>query len=82
MYIVYILLCDDNTLYTGITTNIERRFKEHKEGKGSKYTRARKAVKIVYSKKCKNKSYALKHEAAIKRLTREEKNILISSLTF
>lgn len=79
MYTVYILLCGDNTLYTGITTDIKRRLLEHKEGKGSKYTRAKKAVKIVYTKKCRNKSYALKHEAAIKRLTRKEKDILISS---
>lgn len=78
MYTVYILLCSDNTLYTGITTNIKRRFQEHKAGKASKYTRARKAVKIVYSKKCRNKSYALKREAEIKRLTRAEKNNLIS----
>ena len=78
MYIVYILLCSDNTLYTGITTNIKRRLQEHKEGKGSKYTRARKAVKIVYTKKCRNKSYALKHEAAIKRLTKDKKIELIN----
>ena len=77
MYTVYILLCGDNTLYTGITTDVKRRLQEHKEGTGSKYTRAKKAVKIVYTKKCKNKSYALKHEAEIKRLTRKEKNILI-----
>ncbi|MFH1536940.1 MAG: GIY-YIG nuclease family protein, partial [Patescibacteria group bacterium] len=44
MYTVYILLCGDNTLYTGITTDIKRRLLEHKEGKGSKYTRAKKAV--------------------------------------
>ena len=79
MYTVYILLCGDNSLYTGITTDIKRRLLEHKEGKGSKYTHARKAVKIVYSKKCKNKSQALKLEAKIKQLTRKEKDILISS---
>ena len=77
MYFVYILLCADNTLYTGITKDLKRRFQEHQEGIGSKYTRARKAVKIVYSKKCRNKSFALKHEAKIKRLTRDEKNKLI-----
>ncbi|MBU0731811.1 GIY-YIG nuclease family protein [Patescibacteria group bacterium] len=78
MYSVYILLCSDNTLYTGIAQNIEKRFQEHKEGKGSKYTRARKAVKIVYSKRCRNKSYALKREAEIKRLTRKKKDELIN----
>ncbi|NQV13631.1 MAG: GIY-YIG nuclease family protein [Parcubacteria group bacterium] len=78
MYTVYILLCGDNTLYTGITTDIERRFQEHQEGKGSKYTRARQAVEIVYCKKYRDKSKASKREAEIKRLTREEKNDLIN----
>jgi len=75
---VYILLCGDNTLYTGITTSIERRFQEHKEGKGSKYTRARKAAKMVYSEEYRNKRGALKREAEIKRLTREQKLDLIN----
>ncbi|MBU0670636.1 MAG: GIY-YIG nuclease family protein [Patescibacteria group bacterium] len=78
MYTVYILLCGDNSLYTGIAKNVEKRFQEHKSGKGSKYTRAKKAVKIVYTKRCKNKGYALKHEAEIKRLSRKEKDILIN----
>ena len=78
MFTVYILLCGDNTLYTGIAKNVEKRFQEHREGKGSKYTRARKAVKIVYAKRCRNKSYALKREAEIKRLTRKEKDNLIN----
>lgn len=77
MYTVYILLCADNTLYTGITTDVERRFQEHQEGKGSKYTRARQAVEIVYCEKYRDKSKASKREAEIKRLTREEKNDLI-----
>ena len=77
MYTVYILLCGDNTLYTGITTNIERRLQEHQEGKGSKYTRARQAIKIVYCEKCRDKSKASKREAEIKCLTRKEKDTLI-----
>lgn len=77
MYIVYILLCGDHTLYTGITTNIKRRLQEHKEGKGSKYTRARQAVEMVYSEKYQNKREALKREAEIKRLTRKDKIDLI-----
>lgn len=77
MYTLYILLCRDNTLYTGITTDLERRFKEHKEGKGSKYTRARKVKKIVYTEKLKNKSAALKRELEIKKLTRDQKDALI-----
>ncbi|MBU1178699.1 GIY-YIG nuclease family protein [Patescibacteria group bacterium] len=78
MYTVYILLCGDNTLYTGITTNIERRLREHQEGKGSKYTRARNVVKMVYGEKCRNKRVALKREAEIKHLTREKKINLIN----
>ena len=78
MYIVYILLCSDNTLYTGITTNVERRFQAHKKGKGAKYTSARTVVRIVYTKRCRNKSYALKYEAQIKRLTRTQKDVLIN----
>lgn len=78
MYTVYILLCGDNTLYTGITTNIERRLQEHQEGKGSKYTRARNVVEMVYSEKHRNKREALKREAGIKRLTRKEKINLIN----
>ena len=49
MYFVYILECEDNTLYTGITTDVERRFKEHSEGKGGTYTRAKKVKKILYN---------------------------------
>lgn len=77
MYTVYILLCADSTLYTGIAKNVEQRFQEHQDGKGSKYTRAKKAVKIVYTRKCRNMSYALKREAEIKRLSRKEKDMLI-----
>ncbi len=79
MYTLYILLCKDNTLYTGITNDLERRFKEHKEGKASKYTRARKVKKIVYTEKLKNKSLALKREIEIKKLNRKQKDALIKN---
>ena len=77
MYFVYILKCKDGSLYTGITTNVERRFKEHKEGKGGAYTRAKKAIKILYTEKIKNRSKASKREAEIKKLRRAEKYALI-----
>lgn len=77
MYYVYILLCEDNSLYTGITNNLEKRFALHQAGKASHYTRAHKVVKIVYTRKCKNRSFALKREAAIKRLTKPQKLALI-----
>lgn len=77
MYFVYLIECKDKSLYTGITTNIERRFAEHKTGKGGNYTRARKAVKIVYTEKKLNRSTASKREAEIKNLSKSKKLNLI-----
>ena len=77
MYFVYILRCKDGTLYTGITTDLARRLAEHKSGKGSKYVRARRAGKIVYSEKKKNRSTASKREAEIKSWKRQKKLDLI-----
>lgn len=74
MYFVYILKCRDGTLYTGITTNLDRRVGEHNSlTKGAKYTRARRPVELVYSKKFRSRSNASKEEARIKSLTRAEK---------
>ena len=72
-WFVYILLCDDNTLYTGITTDLEKRLKEHQSGQGAKYTRSRGAKEIVYSKEYSNRSEATVREAELKKLTRVEK---------
>ena len=77
MDFVYIIKCSDNTLYTGYTTDITRRVKEHNEGKGAKYTRGRTPVELVYYEKKENKSSALKREYEIKQLTRKEKEDLI-----
>ena len=74
---MYILKCGDGSLYTGITTDVERRIKQHTEGKGAKYTRGKAPLKLVYKKRFKNRSLASKREAAIKKLTREEKIKLI-----
>jgi putative endonuclease len=79
MYFVYILECLDDSLYTGITTDVDRRFLEHKSGEGAKYTRVRGAKKIVYIEECENRSEASKREAAIKKLKREEKIELINN---
>lgn len=78
MYIVYILLCADDSLYTGITKNLERRFTRHVLGKASRYTRSHRPLKVVYTEVRLNKSLALKREGHIKRLTREEKLSLIA----
>lgn len=75
-YFVYILLCKDKSLYTGITTNIERRFMEHKKGLGGNYTRSHIALKIVYQERKKNRSTASKREAEIKKLTKRQKQDL------
>lgn len=80
MYFVYILKCEDNSLYTGITTNVERRFSEHLQGIGSRFTRARKAKQIVYTETCIDRSAASKRELAIKKLSREEKLALVATL--
>jgi len=78
MYYLYILECADKSLYTGITVDLERRVKEHNTSKlGSKYTRARRPVKLVYSKKFRNRSTASKAESKMKMLSREEKLELI-----
>ena len=74
MWIVYMLKCSDDTLYTGITTNIERRVSEHNTGKlWAKYTRARRPVELVYTSEFENRSEASKEESRIKKLTRTEK---------
>lgn len=79
MYFVYILKCNDGTLYTGVTTDLERRVKEHNSSKiGAKYTKARRPVKLVYTKEFEDRSKAQVEEARIKKLTREEKINIIS----
>ena len=74
---VYILRCGDDSLYTGITTNVEKRFVAHSTGKGAKYTRGRGPLELVYSEDCADHSAALKREIEIKSLPREEKLKLI-----
>lgn len=77
-WVVYILECSDNTLYTGITNNLEKRVDQHNNSpEGAKYTRARRPVKCVYSEIQKNRSDATKREFAIKKLSRTEKLKLI-----
>ena len=74
MYYLYLLECVDKTLYTGITVDLERRVKEHNSSeKGAKYTKLRRPVKVVFSRKFKNRSIASKQEALIKKLSRKEK---------
>ena len=78
MWYLYILRCKDNTLYTGITNDVEKRLEAHRAGKGAKYTRGRAPLELVYREECADHSAALKREAEIKKLTREQKNLLIA----
>lgn len=74
---VYILECDDDTFYTGYTTDLDRRLKEHNNGNGAKYTRGRTPVELIYSEAYASRSDAMRREAQIKDLSREEKERLI-----
>ena len=76
-YVVYILRCGDGSLYTGITTDLERRVAVHNSGKGGKYTRSRLPVELVYWEEHDTKENAMRREWAIKQLTRQEKLALI-----
>ena len=78
-WLCYILRCADNTLYCGITNDLEKRLAAHNEGTASKYTRARGPVKLVLAERCTDRSAALKREMAIKSLTRVKKLALIRS---
>lgn len=78
MYFLYILRCADRTFYTGITTDLERRLEEHNaSARGAKYTRGRRPVKLVYSRRFRTRSAASVAEAQVKLLSRLEKLALI-----
>ena len=76
---LYILRCGDGTLYTGITTDVEKRLEAHRSGKGAKYTRGRAPLELVYREDCGSHSDALKREVAVKKLPRRQKEDLIKS---
>ena len=78
-WVLYILRCKDGTLYTGITDDLERRLKAHREGKGAKYTRGRAPLTLCYTENCDNHSQALRRECAVKKLSRTEKEGMIQS---
>ena len=73
MWFVYVLLCNNKSLYTGYSDDPERRFLEHKEGKGGKYTRSFKPIKIIHLERYVTKQEALKREKQIKSWSREDK---------
>ncbi len=73
MWFVYILLCQDNSFYTGYSDNPEKRFLDHQNGKGAKYTKSHKPLKIIYREMFETKSEALKREIEIKSWPRSKK---------
>ncbi len=77
---VYIILCSDDSLYTGITTDVERRFGQHLTGTGAKYFRGRSPRQVVYCEGGHDRSSASRREAEIKKLRADDKRQLIASL--
>ncbi len=77
---LYILRCGDGSLYTGITTDVEKRLAVHRSGKGAKYTRGRGPLALVYREECASHSDALKRERQVKALPREEKLRMVKEL--
>lgn len=78
-YYTYIILTEKNTLYCGYTDNVEKRFQAHLDGRGAKYTRANKPIRVVYQKEFASKSEAMKEEARLKKLTHQEKLSIINT---
>lgn len=78
MYFTYILRCRDGSLYTGVTNDLKRRLDQHNRGKASRYTRSRLPARYVYIERRANKSDALKRECEIKRLSKKNKEKLVS----
>lgn len=81
-YFVYIILCSDNTYYTGITNNVDARILAHNTSKtGAKYTRGRRPVTLKFFENCGTKGDALKREVEIKKMSRSKKELLIKTLS-
>ena len=78
-WFLYLIRCENGGLYTGITTDVERRFEEHRSGdkKGSKYLRGKAHLKLVMKKRVGNRSMALKIEAKVKKLPKAKKELLV-----
>jgi putative endonuclease len=78
VWFLYILECCDGSFYTGVTTDIDRRLREHQEGTASRYTRTRRPVVLAYQEECGTRSRSLARECAVKSLSRRRKEELIS----
>ena len=80
MPFVYIVRCADGTLYTGYAKDLERRIRAHNRGRGARYTSGRRPVALVYARRYRSRSRALRREYEIKQMTRAQKEALIASL--
>jgi len=78
VWYIYIILCSDNSLYTGITTDPERRFREHADGSGAKYFRGRRPLRIVYLEGDHTRSSAGRRELQIKKMSHIDKTALVT----
>ena len=78
MWFVYVLRCKDRSLYTGVTTDAQRRLAEHNDGRGARYTRSRGPVELVYLEKATDRGAALKRESEIKRMSTVGKRALVA----
>ena len=81
-WFLYILKCKGGSLYTGVTKDLNRRFKMHKAGKASRYTRTRRPVKLLYQEMCGSRTQALVRECAVKAFPRKKKLSLIKTFSF
>ncbi len=79
MWTIYVMLCKDNTFYTGITTDLPGRLVAHNAGKGAKYTRGRGPIRLVWSQTNLTQGQARKREGEIKKLTHQQKELLIET---
>ena len=79
VHYTYMVVCNDGTFYIGYTDNLVRRIRVHNAGKGAKYTKTRRPVKLVYWEKFQTKRQAMQREYALKQWTREEKKMLLCS---
>ena len=76
-WVVYMLKCNDNSIYTGISNDLIKRLETHAKGNGSKYIRTRLPFKLIYTEECQSKSKALKREIEIKKLSKNNKELLV-----
>lgn len=77
-WFVYLLECGDGSLYAGATNDVPRRLRAHQAGKGARYTRSRRPVRLVWHRRAKDRSAALRREAKLKQMTRAQKLELLA----